>query len=108
MTVYVIADVSVTDPGWIRDYADNVHHIVHRHGGRYLSRSANVKVLEGNPLETTFIAILEFPSEEAAAAYGADPEHQPFVHARKAGSISRFQMIDDTDLAGTIHYLPKG
>ena len=28
--------------------------------------------------------------------------------ARQRGSDSRFQLIDDTDLAGTIPYLPKG
>ena len=28
--------------------------------------------------------------------------------ARQAGSESRFQLIDNTDVAGTIPYLPKG
>jgi hypothetical protein len=27
---------------------------------------------------------------------------------RRIGRESRFQLIDDTDLAGTISYLPKG
>ncbi|RLA16598.1 MAG: hypothetical protein DRQ56_10350, partial [Gammaproteobacteria bacterium] len=39
MTVYVIADIKVTDDFWLADYADNVHNIVERHGGKYLSRS---------------------------------------------------------------------
>jgi len=46
MTVYVIADINVTDDSWIPDYASSVHHIVHKHGG--------------SPLDTTLIAILEF------------------------------------------------
>jgi hypothetical protein len=32
----------------------------------------------------------------------------PHAVARQAGSESRFQLIDDTDVAGTIPYLPKG
>ena len=43
MSVYVIADIKVTDPSWIPEYAAAVHDIVHKHGGKYLSRSANVK-----------------------------------------------------------------
>ena len=53
MTVYVIADIKVTDDGWIPAYAASVHELVHKHGGKYLSRSGNVKTLEGKPLDTT-------------------------------------------------------
>jgi uncharacterized protein (DUF1330 family) len=64
--------------------------------------------LEGKPLDTTLIALLQFPSAEAAEAFVTDPEYAPYAAARKGGSESRFQLIDDTDLAGTIPYLPKG
>jgi uncharacterized protein (DUF1330 family) len=52
MTVYVIADIKVTDDGWIPEYAASVHELVHKHGGKYLSRSGNVKTLEGKPLDS--------------------------------------------------------
>jgi len=108
MTVYLIAHVKVTDDGWVPAYAASVHGIVHKHGGKYLSRSGNVKTLEGKPLDTTLIALLQFPSAEAAEAFVTDPEYAPYAAARQRGSDSRFQLIDDTDLAGTIPYLPKG
>ena len=108
MTAYIIADIKVKDPKWIPDYAASVHDLVHKHGGRYLSRSGNVKTLEGKPLDTTLIALMAFPSEAAARAFANDPAYAPFVSARQGGSDSRFQMIDNTDLAGTIPYLPKG
>ena len=108
MPVYVIADVKVTDDKWVPDYAAVVHDIVHKHGGKYLARSGNVKVLEGKPLDTTLIALLQFPSAEAAEAFANDPAYAPHAKARKGGSESRFQMIDDTDIAGTIPYLRKG
>jgi uncharacterized protein (DUF1330 family) len=108
MPVYVIADVKLKDDTWIPDYAAAVHDIVHKHGGKYLSRSANVQVLEGKPLDTTLIAILQFPNEQAARAFTTDPAYASHAKARQAGSDSRFQLIDDTDVAGTIPYLRKG
>jgi uncharacterized protein (DUF1330 family) len=79
MTVYVIADIKVTDDGWIPEYAASVHELVHKHGGKYLSRSGNVKTLEGERLDTTFIALLEFPSAEAVQAFATDPKDAPYV-----------------------------
>ena len=107
MTVYMIADIKVTDDKWIPDYAANVHELVHKHGGKYLARSGNVKTLEGKPLETTLIAILKFPSAAAVKAFLADPKYARYAAARQKGSDSRFQLIDNTDLAGTISYLAK-
>ena len=108
MPVYLIADVKVTDDSWIPDYAAAVHDIVHKHGGKYLSRSANITNMEGEPLDTTLIALIEFPSQETAQAFADDPEYASFGQARRDGSVSRFNLIDDTDVAGSIPYLTPG
>lgn len=107
MPVYLIADVKVTDDKWVPDYAASVHEIVHKHGGKYLSRSGNVMTLEGEPLDTTLMALIEFPSADAVKAFASDPDYAPFAAARQRGSKSRLHLIDDTDLAGTIAYLRK-
>jgi len=108
MAHYLIADVKVNDDSWIPDYAAKVHDIVHKHGGKYLSRSANITNIEGGELDTTLIALLEFPSLEALRAFVDDPDYAQFAKARQAGTESRFNAIDDTDVAGTIPYLEKG
>jgi uncharacterized protein (DUF1330 family) len=108
MTVYVIADVKVTDDSWVPDYAANVHDIVHKHGGKYLSRTGNITTVEGEGLDTTLVALLQFPSMEAVQAFASDPEYAPYAEARQAGSVSRLHVLDDTDLAGQIPYLPAG
>ena len=82
MTVYVIADIKVTDDEWVPAYAASVHELVHKHGGKYLSRSGNVKTLEGKPLETTLIALLEFPS----AVQNTLPMLRPVRPAARAAS----------------------
>ena len=107
MTVYLIAEVKVTDDAWIPDYAARVHDIAARHNGRYLSRSGNIEELEGEPTDVTLIALIQFPSRTEALAFANDPEYAPFGAARKAGSVSHFRLIDDTDLAGSIPYLGK-
>jgi uncharacterized protein (DUF1330 family) len=108
MTVYLIADVKITDDSWVPEYTANVHDIVAKHGGKYLSRSGNITTIEGEGLDTTLVGLIQFPSMEAVQAFAADPEYAPYGEARQKGSVSRFHVIDDTDLAGTIPYLPKG
>jgi len=108
MPVYLIANVTVTDDAWVPGYAAKVHEIAAKHGGRYLSRSGNIETIEGTPPGCTLIALIEFPSREAVRAFAEDPEYAPFVEGRRKGSVSDFHVIDDSDLAGGIPYLPKG
>lgn len=108
MSIYLIADIKVTDGGWVADYARDVHTLVEKHGGRYLSRSGNIETLEGSEKDSTLIAILEFPNRDALDAFVADPDYAPYGRARQAGSVSNFHVIDDTDIAGAIPYLKAG
>jgi uncharacterized protein (DUF1330 family) len=108
MPHYLIAQVTVTDEAWVPDYAAEVHEIAAKHGGKYLSRSGNIEILEGEAKAPTLIAIIEFPDAEAAKAFANDADYAPHMKARRAGSRGTFFLIDDTDLAGGIPYLPKG
>jgi len=108
MSVYLIADIKVTDGGWVPEYAAKVHEIIGRHGGRYLSRSGNIDTIEGDAGDRTLIAIIEFPTRAALEAFASDPEYAPYGQARQAGSVSNFHVIDDTDIAGAIPYLKAG
>ena len=107
MTVYLIAEVKVTDDAWVPDYAARVHEIAARHNGRYLSRSGNIETLEGTRTDETLIALIQFPDRASAHDFAEDPEYAPFGKARQAGSVSHFRLIDDTDIAGAIPYLGK-
>ncbi|MEM8630489.1 MAG: DUF1330 domain-containing protein [Pseudomonadota bacterium] len=108
MSVYLIAEITVTDDSWIPDYAAKVHDMVASHGGRYLARSGNIEVLEGEEGDTTLIAILEFPDRDSVIGFAQSAGYAPHAKARQAGSVSRFRLIDDTDIAGTIPYLKAG
>lgn len=108
MTVYLIADIKITNDGWVPEYAANVHKLVEKHGGRYLSRSGNIETIEGAAKDSTLIAILEFPTRDALNGFAADPDYTPYGQARQSGSVSNFYVIDDTDIAGAIPYLKAG
>lgn len=108
MAVYLIAQVKVTDDTWIPDYAAKVHDIAAKHGGEYLSRSANITPLEGDAPDADVVALIEFPSVDAAQAFAADPEYAPFAKARQDGTVSSLFVVDDTDATGGIPYLPSG
>ena len=105
MKYFLIAQVKVTDDSWIPEYAENVHDMVHRHGGKYLSRSGVITPIEGEVPDLDLVALLEFPSMESLQAFINDPEYAPFAKARQDGSNSQFFAIDSNDAAGTISYL---
>lgn len=107
MPAYMIANVKVNEDSWVPEYAEKVHGIVHKHGGKYLSRSGNITLLEGEKPDVDAIALLEFPTVEAAQAFVNDPEYAPFAKARRNGTVSNFYAIDDVDLMQSIPYLPK-
>src|SRR4028118_372332 len=107
MSAFLIAQVKVTDPAWIPDYAAKVHDIAARHGGRYLSRSPNVTRLEGEAPDVSLVAIIQFPDVASAQAFATDPDYARFVAARQAGSVRHLYVHDAADAAGAIPYLPK-
>ncbi len=106
MTVYLIAEVEVTNDSWVPEYAAAVHDIAAKYNGRYLSRSGNIETLEGTPTNETLIALIQFPTREDALAFANAPEYAPYAKARQAGAVNHFRLIDDTDIAGAIPYLP--
>jgi uncharacterized protein (DUF1330 family) len=106
MSVFLIAEIKISDDSWVPAYAANVHKFVERQGGKYLSRSGNITAIEGAKKDCSLVAVMQFDSKKALQAFVNDPEYQPYAKARQAGSVSQFYMIDDTDLAGTVTYLP--
>ncbi len=81
MSVYMIADIKVTDPAWIPGYAEfGPPPRSQAWWASYLARSGNVKTLEGKPPDTTLIALIEFPSPDALDAFLDDPDYAPARH----------------------------
>lgn len=108
MPVYLVSNVKAKSQDWIPEYAQKVHVIAAKHGGKYLSRSGNITAIEGERPNATIVALMQFPSMDELLGFINDPEYAPYAKARQDGTDSILYAIDDTDLAGTIPDLVKG
>jgi uncharacterized protein (DUF1330 family) len=68
VAVYLIADIRVISPQRYDEYRAVMRGAVHAHGGRYLARTGQVRVLEGNWVPPR-IVLIEFPDRGAATAF---------------------------------------
>jgi len=99
MKYYAIAEVTVTDPRWVPEYLANVTSILESYGGKYLARTANFELMEGDALRHQTTIILEFPSREAAYSFYESKEYRPYREARVAGSTGTFSFVAGEDAA---------
>lgn len=97
MKYYAVAEVNVTNPYWVPEYMAKIDQIVGSYGGKYLARTSNHELVEGNmPLHQTSV-LLEFPSQVAAYGFYNSEEYKPLREARKTGSTGRFYFVAGED-----------
>jgi uncharacterized protein (DUF1330 family) len=94
MTAYMVVDVRYDDLGWTKDYRRDVPAMIAAHGGRYLARSAAVEQLEGDGGVPDTLAIVEFPTVEAARALLASADYRPYALARQAGARTQIYLLE--------------
>ncbi|MBJ7538044.1 DUF1330 domain-containing protein [Marinomonas transparens] len=92
MTVLAIIETNITDPSWIEAYTKEVTPMVLDLGGRYLTRTDNIELLEGDE-KPQFSVVVEFPSKEVALGFYHSKEYEPYKKARHAGSTSKFLLV---------------
>ncbi|SNT19902.1 DUF1330 domain-containing protein [Tropicimonas sediminicola] len=101
MTAYSVLEVTPTREDWIPDYLPTANRLVEAHGGRYLARTTKHRQLEGGDRTNALRIVIEWPSQEAAERFMADPKYRSHLAARTAGSTSFHFLIDGKDdLAG--------
>lgn len=96
MTHYTLGLVTPTSTDWIESYTTSVGPILARHGGRYLVRTADHELIEGND-NPALIVLIEWPSKEAETAFFADPDYAPHRAARQGGSVSELHSVSLKD-----------
>jgi uncharacterized protein (DUF1330 family) len=90
LAVYLVTSVEVLDQDKYRPYTVAGHAAVIRHGGRFLAEGAAPTAVEGTWLPKR-MAIVEFPSVEAALAFYHSAEYTAARELRK--DVARFNMI---------------
>jgi uncharacterized protein (DUF1330 family) len=98
MKYYAIAEIDITDPGWVREYVADVTAMVERHGGRYLARTARIDKLEGERTPPQVIVLIEWPSKDVADAFYESDEYRPYREGRRAGARNEFALVAGEDV----------
>lgn len=99
MTVYMVAQVQILDPGLWERYKEIAAREIARHGGRYLVRGASPEVEEAdwNQPEDLQINIVAFPSLEQAHAWYNSPEYAKALAFRQGAVRRRLFFVKGID-----------
>lgn len=92
MSVYVIAEIEVTDPDGYAKYAPLANESVLRHGGRFVVRGGESQVIEGTWAGR--MVVLEFDSLEAAQAWYHSDDYQAALPIRLQSSNGRMIAVE--------------
>jgi uncharacterized protein (DUF1330 family) len=98
MKYYSLAHLDITDRSWLREYIANVTPMVARAGGRYLSRTSKIELLEGERTPPQIVVVVEWPSREAALTFYESEEYRPYREARVAGAKNEFLLVAGEDM----------
>ena len=99
MPAYIIAWVDATDPESMGQYVAAVAAVTESHGGRFLFAGPGARALEGD-WDATAMAIIEFPSHEAAQR-GVLRRVMPALRAlRQAAGPTSLLITPDASPAG--------
>lgn len=99
MKYYAVAEIDITDPSWIPEYLQKVTKMVESVGGKYLARTDNIDIIEGEKSQPHNMVIIEFPSKEAAHQFYESDEYQPFKEKRLNGTKGSFVLVAGEDIA---------
>ena len=91
----IVERTATTGPESIQaDYAKLAREILPKYGARYLARSQNNSLLEGDGAVPCCMAILEFPSLDAVHRWFDSPENQSAAKVRQSGAKFRIIAIE--------------
>lgn len=93
MSVYLIADIDVTDVAGFEDYKRRVPAVIAAHGGRYIARGGARHVLEGSWRPKRAV-IIEFPGLDAFKAFWDAPEYQPLRELRERSAKTNLVVVE--------------
>jgi uncharacterized protein (DUF1330 family) len=98
MRYYSVAEITVTERGWVRDYVATVTDLVQRYGGRYLARTSRFEKVEGTRPTGQVFLIIAWPSKAVAEAFYGSDDYRPYRERRRAGSRTESVLVEGEDI----------
>ncbi|MDA0231413.1 MAG: DUF1330 domain-containing protein [Proteobacteria bacterium] len=93
MAAYVIANIEVTNPGLMGEYAAKAKPTVEAHGGKAIVLGAEADVVEGD-WRPNRLVVIEFPDMAAAKGWYNSAEYQEILPMRLEASNGDFVMVE--------------
>jgi len=87
MTVYAIAQLTITDRAAYNRYQSRFMSVMSRYKGRVLAADEHPQVVEGQ-WDREKLVLLSFPDEAAFREWADSPDYQEIAKDRKAGSTA--------------------
>ena len=107
MVAYSIVLVIPTSTEWIEDYVPVADRLTEQYGGKILTGSSWEQLEHSTATEDggfpvmppeTIQIVIEWPNQEAAKSFMADPEYAPFLKMRTDGSKSFHYLVQGSDI----------
>ena len=93
MAAYAIGALTIHNTDWQKEYGEKMPALIKKHSGKVLARGP-ARQLEGQPLLGHAVVMIEFPTEEHAQAWNADPEHEQLRQLRRSGSNLDLMLVN--------------
>ena len=94
MSAYILVEATVTDGEKMTPYMEQVEQTVTNHGGKYLVRTPDAEVIEGNIGQHPVKVVLEFPDMAAAKTWYNSPEYQAILPFRTENSQGNVLFVE--------------
>ena len=101
MKYYSVAEIEMSDQGWVRTYVQNVTRLVEQRGGRYLARTSEIVKLEGERKVPQIFLLIEWPSKDVVKGFYECDEYRPYRQSRIEGAKSEFLLVAGEDMTKT-------
>lgn len=95
---YSVGELDITNDAWVADYVAHVTRLIEERGARYLACTTRAEKLEGERVLPQLFIIVEWPSREAADAFYASDEYQPFRQRRRDGARTELALLPGEDI----------
>jgi len=95
--VYLVVDVTVTDPPLFQQYVDGHQASVARYGGRFLSAAGRTEVVEGD-WDPAILVIHEWPTRAAFHAWYCSEDYRPWREMRQRSARVNAILVDGLPL----------
>lgn len=92
MKYLMIVETNITNPSWVQEYLVKVTPLLSKFGGKYITRTSNIELLEGDH-KPQYTLVAEFSSKENALDFYQSSDYAPYKDSRKNRSSSNFLFL---------------